>query len=97
MMTVLLIAAATPRYSASSQVSPRPINRKNPQPSSTQPTIWESAVTVMTLPAVSIFFRSISSPIMKSSNVKPMLAMVAMESSRTQWKPWGPMANPATR
>ena len=53
---------------------------------------------VITRPALTIFLRSISSPIMNSSKLKPMPEMVSMESGLvTHLNPCGPMANPATR
>ena len=56
------------------------------------------AVKVMTRPALSIFFRSISSPIMNSSSDRPISEMVWMSSaSVTHLKPCGPTAKPATR
>ena len=52
----------------------------------------------MTRPALNIFFRSISSPIMNSSSDRPMSEIVWMSvASVMNLKPFGPTAKPATR
>ena len=68
MMTVLDSAQATQRYSASKWPLPidSPIPTKNNIPSRTPPISCPPAANRMTLPARTIFFRSISSPIMNS-------------------------------
>ena len=101
MITVLLKAAATARYRASQPLPPPSGNPHRPNtatPSRHPPTIWTSAVTVMDLPAATIFFRSISSPIMKSRKIRPSSAMVSIASaSWTQRRQAGPSRNPPTR
>ena len=52
----------------------------------------------MTLPALNIFLRSISSPIMNSNSDRPISEMVWMFWVLViHWKPCGPMTKPATR
>ena len=75
------------------------------QPNSTQPRICAPAVSVMTRPALNIFFRSISSPIMNSSSDRPISEMTWMFSGLVtrcvplapSGKPCGPTAKPAVR
>src|ERR1039458_1414888 len=98
MRAVLLIAAAPARKSASSYFCVGPSQPKTSQPTSTQPRICAPAVSVMTRPALNIFFRSISSPIMNSSSDRPISEIVLIESGLvTHLKPFGPTAKPATR
>ncbi len=95
-MTVLLIAAATAEIKRLQMILRRPQPPKMIQPSNTQPRICAPAASVMTRPALNIFFRSISRPIMNSSSDRPISEMVWIESALViHWKPCGPMAKPA--
>ena len=49
-------------------------------------------------PAEASFLMSISSPMMKSSRIKPISATVAMLAwSVTKFRPFGPITTPVTR
>jgi hypothetical protein len=67
-------------------------------PSRQPPTSWPPAANRMTLPARTIFFRSISSPIMNSMKIRPSSEMMLIDSwDLTQRAPNGPMRKPAIR
>ena len=100
MMTVLDSAQATQRYSASKPPWPmaRPIAMKNNTPRMQPPRSWPPPAIRITGPARTIFFRSISRPIMKSMKIRPSSEMVWIDScDLTHPIPNGPMKNPATR
>ncbi len=60
--------------------------------------ICTSAVRVMERPALTIFFRSISSPIMKRRKMSPSSAMAEMLSAEAiRPDPAGPRKKPAMR
>ena len=81
MITVLDSAQAMQRYSASKWPPPidRPIPMKNNIPSRQPPINCPPAANRMTLPARTIFFRSISSPIMNSMKIRPSSEMTLIE------------------
>ena len=71
---------------------------KNTMPSRQAPTSWPPAANRITRPARTIFFRSISSPIMNSMKIRPSSEMTLIDScDLTQPMPNGPMTNPAIR
>ena len=79
MMTVLLIAAATREVERLQMGLRRAAPGRTPASQCrTQPRICAPAVSVMTRPALIMFFRSISSPIMNSSSDRPISEMVWM-------------------
>ena len=71
---------------------------KNRMPSRQAPASCPPAATRITRPARTIFFRSISSPIMNSMKIRPSSEMMLINSwDLTQPVPNGPMKNPAIR
>ena len=57
--------------------------------------IWMTEAPMMMLPARMIFFRSISSPIMKSMRIRPSSEITWIDSSdRTKCSPEGPSRKP---
>jgi hypothetical protein len=100
MMTVEESAQAMVRYSASKPPPPidSPMAMKKAMPSTQAPTSWTPAANRITRPARTIFFRSISSPIMNSMKIRPSSEMTLIEScDLTHSMPNGPMTNPAIR
>ncbi|MGY3360897.1 hypothetical protein ACVWZK_007560 [Bradyrhizobium sp. GM0.4] len=71
---------------------------KNSTPSRQPPRSWPPAANRMTFPARTIFFRSISRPIMNSMKIRPSSEMTLIDScDLTQPAPNGPMQKPAIR
>ena len=71
---------------------------KNSIPSRQPPINCPPAANRMTLPARTIFLRSISSPIMNSMKIRPSSEMTLINSwDLTQPMPNGPIKNPAIR